>query len=95
MDAGEVIRLIDVREPHEVEEYSIGGLNIPLADLGQRIDEVKSLADQGEIILYCRSGSRSQMAEKILNTQFNITNTQNLTGGMTAWKEMERTDSPE
>lgn len=93
LDAGEDIRLIDVREPYENEEYNVGGLNIPLADLGSRIEEIRDLSAQGDIILYCRSGNRSQMAQKILASQFNLTNTQNLEGGMNAWREMERNDT--
>ena len=40
IDSKEDFQLIDVREPWEVEETSIGGLNIPLATVLTRADEI-------------------------------------------------------
>jgi len=84
--AGEDIILIDVREPYEHEEFNIGGINIPVTELPFRIEEVRQHGDQ-EIILYCQSGNRSMLAQKLLATQFNIVNTLNLVGGARAWRE--------
>lgn len=84
--AGEDIILIDVREPYEHEEYNIGGTNIPVTELPFRIDELKALGDH-EIVLYCQSGNRSMLAQKLLAMQFNIVNTINLVGGAKGWKE--------
>ena len=84
--AGEDIILIDVREPYEHEEYNIGGTNIPVTELPFRIEEVRQHGDQ-EIVLYCQSGNRSMLAQKLLATQFNIVNTLNLVGGARAWRE--------
>lgn len=81
------IQLIDVREPYEHEEFNIGGTNIPLAELAHHLDEVKALAEKGKLVLYCRSGSRSSMAQKMLAMQFGIEQTLNLSGGVIAWKE--------
>lgn len=79
--------LVDVREPHENEEYNIGGVNIPLSELPFRIEELKALGD-GEIVLYCNSGSRSILAQKLLATQFKIDNACSLVGGVHTWKEV-------
>ena len=84
--AGEDIILIDVREPYEHEEFNIGGINIPVTELPFRIEEVRQHGDQ-EIVLYCQSGNRSMLAQKLLATQFNIVNTLNLVGGARAWRE--------
>lgn len=84
---GENIALLDVREPFEYEEFNIGGTNIPITELPFRTDEIRHLGD-GEIILYCQSGNRSGLAQKLLASQFNIHNTVNLKGGIKAWKEM-------
>lgn len=78
--------MIDVREPHEHDEFNIGGINIPVTELPFRIGELKDLGDAG-IVLYCQSGSRSSLAQKLLDTQFSIQNTINLIGGINAWKE--------
>ncbi|MBP7239780.1 MAG: rhodanese-like domain-containing protein [Saprospiraceae bacterium] len=84
--SGEELILIDVREPYEHEEYNIGGTNIPVTELPFRIDELRALGDH-EIVLYCQSGNRSMLAQKLLATQFNIVNTTNLLGGARGWKE--------
>jgi rhodanese-related sulfurtransferase len=84
--SGEKFILIDVREPHEHDEYDIGGLNIPITELPFRIDEIKA-AEEGEpLVLYCQSGNRSILAQKLLSLQFGIDNTYNLQGGINAWK---------
>lgn len=85
LDAGETIHLIDVREPYENEEYNIGGLLIPLADITSQIEKLKSLGE-GDIVFYCRSGNRSTMAQKLVKP-FGIENTLSLRGGMNEWQE--------
>jgi len=86
IEAGENITLIDVREPYEHEEFNIGGLLIPLGEIGSHADQIKELGET-EIILYCRSGNRSAIALKMLVLQHQITNIANLKGGVIAWKE--------
>jgi rhodanese-related sulfurtransferase len=86
IDAGEKLNLVDVREPHEHEEFSIGGILYPLGHIqAMDIEELEPLKDE-EVILYCRSGNRSGQAAMILETM-GFTNTKNLTGGMLAWQE--------
>src|SRR5689334_13397338 len=86
LDAGEKINLVDVREPHEHEDFNIGGILHPLGYIQiMQIDELESLKDE-EVILYCRSGNRSGQAAMLLETM-GFSNTKNLTGGMLAWEE--------
>ncbi len=89
MKRGEEIVLIDVREPYENEEFNIGGVNIPLAEIADSIERLREYGD-ADVILYCRSGNRSGMAQKILAVQFDMHNTVNLKGGMNAWKQEVR-----
>ena len=84
--SGEKFRLIDVREPHEHDEYDIGGLNIPITELAFRIEEIKPEDESETLVLYCQSGNRSILAQKLLAMQFGIDNTLNLLGGINAWK---------
>jgi phage shock protein E len=57
--------IVDVRGPWEFEDGHIeGALNIPLDEIPSRMDEVKSL--KLPIIVYCRSGNRSGIAELIM-----------------------------
>ena len=80
------ITLVDVREPYEHDEFNIGGLLIPLADISSSAETLKGLGDT-EIVLYCRSGNRSAMAQKLLAIQHGILVT-NLKGGLVAWREI-------
>lgn len=92
MDKGEILNIIDVREPHENAEFNIGGLLVPLGKVKtMQIEEIEDLKDQ-EIICYCRSGNRSGQACLILDTM-GFKNTKNLVGGMLAWQEKFGTTS--
>jgi rhodanese-related sulfurtransferase len=84
LDKGEQLNLLDVREPHEREEFNIGGIHIPLGQVMMQADELENLKDQ-EVIVYCRSGNRSGQGAMILETM-GFTNTKNLSGGMLAWQ---------
>lgn len=86
LDAGEELYLLDVREPHEHDEFNIGGTLFPLGKiLAMQIDEIEDLKNK-EVICYCRSGQRSMQASLMLET-FGFTDVKNLTGGMIGWKE--------
>lgn len=86
LDNGEQPNVIDVREPHEYEEYNIGAKLIPLGQIQtMQVDELEHLKDE-ELIIHCRSGKRSAMACQILETM-GFKNTKNLEGGILAWKE--------
>jgi rhodanese-related sulfurtransferase len=84
LDKGEQLNLLDVREPHEREEFNIGGVHIPLGQVMMQADQLENLKDQ-EVIVYCRSGNRSGQGAMILETM-GFTNTKNLSGGMLAWQ---------
>jgi adenylyltransferase/sulfurtransferase len=49
------IRLIDIREPYEHEEFNIGGENIPMDEL-----EKEDILANVVTVLYCASGIRSK-----------------------------------
>lgn len=86
MDAGEKLNLIDCREPHEFEEFNIGGKLIPLGRFQtMQIDELEDLKEE-EIIIHCRSGNRSGQACMLLDAM-GFKNTKNVVGGMLHWQE--------
>ncbi|MEQ1554379.1 MAG: rhodanese-like domain-containing protein [Ferruginibacter sp.] len=63
--------LVDVRTPEEFAEGSVtGAVNIPLADIETSLEEFKN---KSQIVVFCRSGSRSSMAKTILDKN-NIAN---------------------
>lgn len=53
--------VVDVREPWEFEEFNVGGLNIPLADIRERRAELLPFQN---IIVVCTNGTRSRVAAK-------------------------------
>lgn len=78
---GEDVFLLDVREPDEVAEWAYPvGVNIPLGELGARLDEVPRDAT---IVVACHVGGRSAVAAKALSDAG--WTAENLTGGAVAW----------
>lgn len=74
--------LIDVREPDEYESGHIAGaLSIPLRALPDRLSEVPK---DRPVVVYCRSGHRSGMAQAFLEQQ-GYTNITSMTGGVLSW----------
>ena len=86
MDAGENVNLLDVRENDERKEYNIGGTHIRLGQVqAMQLDDIEDWKDE-EVIVYCRSGNRSQQAALFMET-LGFKNVVNLSGGMLAWKD--------
>jgi rhodanese-related sulfurtransferase len=85
LNAGEALRIIDVREPNEREVFHLGGELIPVGSIHDALDNLSEYKDE-EIILYCRSGRRSALAELMLK-EAGFTRTRNLEGGIVAWIE--------
>lgn len=75
-------RIIDVREPHELAISKLPGAeNMPLGQLASRISELDSAQ---EMVLICKSGTRSMRAlELLLGAGFR--KIKNLQGGINAW----------
>jgi adenylyltransferase/sulfurtransferase len=82
MAAGEPIHLIDVREPHEMQISTLADADsIPLGSMATRMAE---LDDTEEIVLFCRTGTRSTRALHLL-TGAGFQKVMNLQGGINAW----------
>jgi sulfur-carrier protein adenylyltransferase/sulfurtransferase len=83
-DRGEVLTLVDVREPHEWAISDLpGSMKIPLGTLPNRFAE---LPQDAEIVVYCRTGGRSANAVQFLR-QRGYSNVFNLDGGINRWAE--------
>lgn len=64
METGADHILIDVREPHEFNSGHIAGaINIPLGQIPNRLSEIPR---DTQVILYCRTGNRSDTAASVL-----------------------------
>ena len=77
-------QLIDVREPWEVEVGNIGGEHIPMSELLESIEKVRLDVD---VVIHCRSGSRSAAVVHHLTRQLGYENVYDLKGGIAAWGE--------
>ena len=76
------LRLLDVREPHELEISALpNAVNIPLGQLAARLSELDS-AD--EMVIFCKSGSRSARGLELLASA-GFRKVKNLKGGINAW----------
>lgn len=84
LESGEKFVFIDVREPWEYQEFNLGARLIPLGELMNRMWELEDHKND-EIVLYCRSGNRSGMAQSLMQAQ-GFTNVRNLSGGLVAWQ---------
>lgn len=85
MVRGDAILLLDVREPWEREiadlpEY--GQVHMPLNDLVFRHGQ---LDRDAEIVVYCRSGARSDSAAQLLR-HYGFGKVWNLAGGVLRWR---------
>jgi len=84
MQEGNHLRLLDVREPHELQISHIEGATlIPLGQLAARLSELDS-AD--EMVVFCKSGTRSARALELL-VSAGFRKVKNLKGGINAWAE--------
>lgn len=81
LDAGETITVLDVREPHEHKFVNIGGTLIPMGEIPARMSELDANA---EIVVYCRTGSRSARVVEFLQDA-GFEKVWNLKGGIHAW----------
>ncbi len=82
LDAGEKLRLLDVREAWEYDLCSIeGSTNISMSNIEQMLNEFKT---DDEIIVICHHGMRSFQVANYLEGK-DYSNITNLEGGVDAW----------
>jgi rhodanese-related sulfurtransferase len=85
LDAGEKIRLIDVREPFEHQVTRIEGADlIPMNTVPQRLQEIEAQADGADLVIFCHHGMRSLSVADWLRRQ-GVENCQSMAGGIDRW----------
>jgi rhodanese-related sulfurtransferase len=86
MYLGKKAVIIDVREDSEWNEQHIpGAIHIPLAQLNERLSELKQYKDS-PVITQCKAGGRSAQALSILKSA-GFSKVYNMDGGIMAWDE--------
>lgn len=77
--------LLDVRTPGEFAAGHVpGAWNVPVDDVGSRVDEIRTKAGGREIVVYCQSGTRAGRAKKTLEAA-GVSDVRHLTGDWAAW----------
>jgi len=84
LQAGENIQILDIRTPYEWEDFSIGGLHIPLDELLLRVHDIPEEWKNQEIIVVCGTGLQSAIAVRVLAKQ-GFSDIHNLEGGLQAF----------
>lgn len=77
--------LIDVREEAEVQIASIGGTLIPLGSVVEQKEKFRQNVEK--VIVYCRSGKRSENAIDFIQGETGLENLYNLKGGILAYAD--------
>jgi molybdopterin/thiamine biosynthesis adenylyltransferase/rhodanese-related sulfurtransferase len=81
---GSRIKLLDVREPHELEISTLqDAVNIPLGMLAGRLSDLDTAE---EMVILCKSGTRSTRALELL-VSAGFKKVKNLKGGINAWAD--------
>ena len=76
--------VVDTREASEFAAGHIkNAVNIPMSELKKRINELEKFKDK-EVLIYCRSGNRSNYAGKLLRKD-GFVSVHNLAGGIMGW----------
>lgn len=84
LDNKEDFQLVDVREENEREFTNIGGDHISMGSVMQNLAKINKEKD---VVIYCRSGSRSGQVISFLEMNHGFDNIYNLKGGILAWAD--------
>lgn len=83
LKSGKYLYLLDVREPSELEQARMRGVELHHIPLGELLDRYTEIPADAEVIAICRSGARSaQACQYLMSKGYKATN---LEGGMLAW----------
>ena len=74
------LTILDIRTPYEIEEFDMGGIQIPLDELLLDINKIEHLKNE-ELVIICYTGLQSEIAGKILAKK-GFLKVQNLEGGL-------------
>jgi len=80
------VLILDVREPSETAGGKIAkAVQIPVGNIQQRLSELEKHRGK-QVIVYCKTGTRSGIACKALN-KAGFDQVHNMTGGVMSWQE--------
>lgn len=80
--------LLDVSEPWEYNVAHIDAArHVPMGDIPEFVSELKTMGEDQELLVICKSGGRSGRVMDYLVDQ-GFTNVYNVSGGMDAWSKL-------
>ena len=92
--SGELLRLIDVREPAEFAIAKIQGAQlIPMGSVPAELQRLEAAADSSALIVFCHHGMRSLQVVNWLR-QNGVDNCQSMAGGIELWSTSVDTAVP-
>ncbi len=87
LESGDKLRVLDVREPDEVQHGVVpGAKHVSRAHFESRVEDALPEKD-AEVVVYCGSGVRSAFATKTLH-ELGYENVVTMAGGFTRWKDL-------
>jgi molybdopterin/thiamine biosynthesis adenylyltransferase/rhodanese-related sulfurtransferase len=87
LKGGDKFRLLDVREPDEVEQGIVpGARHVVRGHLESLVEDALPDKDE-EVVVYCAGGVRSAFAAKTL-AELGYSSVSSMTGGFTRWRDL-------
>ena len=85
LDAGDSVKLIDVREPAEFQAACIAGAElIPMRSVPAELQRLEATADESTLVVFCHHGVRSLNVVNWLREQ-GVARCQSMAGGIDRW----------
>lgn len=70
-----------------IDQYNSNYLDIPLAKLDSKLEDVTSLSAGKEVVVVCKRGNNSQRA--VLYLKENSISAKDIVGGLAQWAKMD------
>ncbi len=89
-DSGTPVALLDVREPAErmiatiKTPPNVVECAVPMGEVGSSLDQIRGLAADRRVVVYCHHGQRSMVVARWLAAN-GVDGLSNLEGGINAW----------
>lgn len=83
IEKNEILKIIDIREPEQFNQYNIGGCLIPFDEVVNRLPDIPT---NKPVIFCCELGERSAYIIRYLQKNYGFTNLYNLAGGISGWQ---------
>lgn len=92
LEAGEKVKLVDIREPSEFQRCRIEGAELmPMRTVAQNVEKLGG--EESEVVVFCHHGVRSEEVVEWLREN-GVENARSMAGGIDAWSCQIDTNVP-